>query len=407
MFALRVAFQRLLTLTNHSMSGLIDPRSGTSDIVRRYDFVTQQSYGQKAEKAQLDPFTVNWIIPDFGIGSGGHSTIFRFVAGFEKSGFKCRIIIVGDCSWESGQIARDAIREHFFLIDAPVNIGPHTIEPAWFTVATSWKTAYILRDYQHTREKYYFVQDFEPHFYAHGSEYALAEQTYRFGFAGVTAGTWLSEKLLKEYGMHATPFSFSYATFPGNKQTPKTPGTRQVFFYVRPETPRRGFELGLLILAEVAKRFPDLTFVLAGGDITNFYIPFRHVNAGVVSAARLTELYHQCDVALILSFTNLSLAPLEAMAAGCAVVTNDGPNVEWLLHNDVAVIVPPGIWTTSRAIINLLEDDERRLALIERARRFASKTDWDQEVQNIVEVFRERTTFTTRSQAGFAPGPLD
>ena len=36
--------------------------------------------------------------------------------------------------------------------------------------------------------RFYLVQDFEPSFYAAGSEALMAEATYRFGFHGVTAG---------------------------------------------------------------------------------------------------------------------------------------------------------------------------------------------------------------------------
>ena len=57
---------------------------------------------------------------------------------------------------------------------------------------------------------FYFVQDFEPHFYAHGSEYEFAENTYKMGFRGITAGDWLRDIMRNEYGMQADSFHFSY-----------------------------------------------------------------------------------------------------------------------------------------------------------------------------------------------------
>jgi hypothetical protein len=45
------------------------------------------------------------------------------------------------------------------------------------------------------------VQDFEPYFEPVGSYSTFAENTYRFGFHGITLGEWLSKKLTNEYDM--------------------------------------------------------------------------------------------------------------------------------------------------------------------------------------------------------------
>ena len=49
------------------------------------------------------------------------------------------------------------------------------------------RTAYDVRNFHSTIHKCYFVQDFEPWFYASGSAASFAEETYRFGFVGITA----------------------------------------------------------------------------------------------------------------------------------------------------------------------------------------------------------------------------
>lgn len=78
------------------------------------------------------------------------------------------------------------------------------------TVATAWTTAYYVRRFNNTISKFYFVQDFEPYFYAHGSEYEFAENTYKMGFRGITAGDWLKDVMRNDYGMTADSFLFSY-----------------------------------------------------------------------------------------------------------------------------------------------------------------------------------------------------
>ena len=100
------------------------------------------------------------------------------------------------------------------------------------TVATSWITAYFVRNFQNTISKFYFIQDFEPYFYAHGSEYSFAENTYSFGFRGITAGDWLRDIAREQYGMKAMSFHFSYDRtiyYPKDK-----PDDRPRVFFLRP-----------------------------------------------------------------------------------------------------------------------------------------------------------------------------
>lgn len=261
--------------------------------------------------------------------------------------------------------------------------------PAWFTFASSWETAYTVRNFQTTRQKCYFVQDFEPHFFAAGSHAALAEQTYRFGFLGITAGGWLAERLTREYGMRAEPIGFSYDKgryLPLPR--PVDAGPRRIFFYARPHTPRRGFELGMLVLADVVRRLPDVEVVLAGCDASFFHIPFKHVNAGVMALDDLPRLYSDCDVALVLSHTNLSLLPLELMACGCPVVSNRGANVEWLLNDTVAVLADADVQSLSDAVVAVLSDESWRQRLIYNGLALAHSTDWEAHAQTVATILR-------------------
>jgi glycosyltransferase involved in cell wall biosynthesis len=220
------------------------------------------------------------------------------------------------------------------------------------------------------------VQDYEPWFYPLGSEAVLAENTYRFGFFGITAGAWLSQKLASEYRMatHAVGFGVEHERY---RQLPRRePHIRRVFFYARPPTPRRAFELGLLVLRAVSERLPNTHFLLAGWDTAAYHIPFPHLACGTVALDELPDLYSQCDVALVLSLTNISLLPLELMACGCVVVSNRGPNVEWLISDEVAALTDSDPVAMTDAICRLLEDDELRLAMSDRAQKYAMNMDW-------------------------------
>ena len=178
------------------------------DILNFYGFANLPPIVCRKAKAS-GAITLNWYIPDFGIGSGGHTNIFRFIYYLEKLGFRNRIIIIGPTARSDPAAARAEIRRHFLPLKAPVLLGVANVPDATFHVATNWNSAYYVRAVKTGGRKLYFVQDFEPYFHIRGSDYSLAEDTYKFGFVGITAGAWLAKKLAREYGMKTIPFDFA------------------------------------------------------------------------------------------------------------------------------------------------------------------------------------------------------
>lgn len=376
--------------TGAMVANAIDNAPPKVDIVGFWRFTSAKPFGAEI-MASTSPAsnTINWFVPPFGMGSGGHLNIFRFVRNLENSGFDCRIIICNDHSGTSCETLQKQIGEWFFTIKASIYKYPQQEIPAsTISVATGWQTAYPVRVFRTTQYRCYFVQDFEPYFYPPGTEYALAEETYRFGFIGITAGDWLARKLHEEYGMETHAFGFAY-DHELYKLNPRRDAIQRVFFYARPPTPRRAFDLGVLILAELAKRMPDVEMVLAGWDVSGYELPFRNLKYGTLSLLELPDLYSHCDVALVLSFTNASLLPPELMACGCAVVSNTGSNNEWLLNNGCAEIARPTVTAMADALQRLLEDKEYREGIVRKGFLKADSTTWEQEAEKVATLFRE------------------
>ncbi|MFY3270971.1 glycosyltransferase family 4 protein [Achromobacter xylosoxidans] len=358
-------------------------------VVDSLAFTRYQPYGSRSEAQGVAFHTVNWFIPRPGRGSGGHLNIFRFVRSLEAQGFECRIIsTVTNLPGMTPQQMEADIANWFFPLKAKVYIGAENAPPAAISIATGWHTAYDVRNFQSTLHKCYFVQDFEPLFYPAGTDYALAEETYRFGFTGITAGGWLAAKLATDYGMrtHAVGFSYDRDLYRAN---PIAHEGRRVFFYTRPATPRRGFELGLAVLNEVARRHPDTVAVLAGGRLGQWEIPFKHVDSDIVDLNKLSELYNSCDAALVLSFTNLSLLPLELMACGVPVVSNRAPCTQWLLTEDNARLEAPTIDALADASCAILENPTEAERLRQGGLQLAATTDWETEGRRMAEILRQ------------------
>ncbi len=278
-----------------------------------------------------------WISSPPGRESGGHHNMFRFIKFAQDAGHRSTVYLYDG---HRDHISLPEIRDMLRTSDSYPNPGP-TIrlwEPETGVdqdtdaiFATGWETAYpAYRDASPAR-RFYFVQDYEPLFYPTGSQALLAENTYRFGFHGITAGGWLSERLATEFGMPTDHFDFAADT--RQYQVTHDGARPDVFFYARPVTARRAFELGVLALSAFAKMRPEARINLAGWDVSHLHVPFRYVNHSSLNLGQLNTLYNSCATGLVLSLTNLSLLPLELLAAGVTPVLNDGPNNRKVTNN--------------------------------------------------------------------------
>lgn len=363
-----------------------------ADPLALYEFITdtkQTSLNQETyQKHKNDQIKIlNWVIPEMGEGSGGHTTIFRFISNLEKRGFHSRIYLFRANRFFNNKTLRTFVATAFPILDSKVELyyDVKYMKFAHATFATSWDTAYYVRNFNNTISKFYFVQDFEPYFYAHGSEYQFAERTYTFGFRGITAGDWLKEKLNKEYGMRTDSFLFSYQKdvyYPVSRKDSK----RRIFFYARPVTPRRDFELGLLALYEVCKRMPDVEVIFAGWDLDDYVIPFKHKSLGVVSMQKLAECYNMCDMCLVISNTNLSLVPLEVMACGSVAICSKGENSSWMVNSNNAVLVDYNPLDIADTIEYYFNNPDKLKAIREKGLEFVKKTSWEKEADKVKEI---------------------
>ncbi len=283
-----------------------------------------------------EPLDVALVCGPAGEGSGGHTTIFRMLAGLERRGHRCTVYIYDRHGWEIDQHRR-SIREWWPWLQAEVKDFAAGIDDAHVLFATSWETVYPVLASPAKGRRCYFVQDFEPRFYPAGALALLAEETYRFGFQGVTAGRWLAEVLRRDYGMPADHFDFGcdlehYAIDPDAVHT-------DVCYFCRPSTPRRAHELAVPALQMLHARHPEVTIHTYGESAPE--LPFPTVDHGLTTPAELGRIYNRCAAGLVLSASNVSLVPYEMLAAGCIPVMNDAEHNRVVLRNDHVAYARP------------------------------------------------------------------
>ncbi|HAX17042.1 MAG TPA: hypothetical protein DCY00_00365 [Actinobacteria bacterium] len=266
-------------------------------------------------------------------------------------------------------------------------LGKSTIPESDAIFATTWKTAYAVNAAKTKARKFYFVQDFEPYFYPIGGLHFLAERTYKFGFYGITAGEWLASKLRTEYSMDAE--SYDFGVDPGIYSYENNKVRKEILFYSRHQTERRGFHVGILALQLFHEKHPEFVINLVGNDASRFPIPFPYINHQLLNLNDLNKLYNKCSAALVLSFTNFSLLPLELLGAGTIPVVNNGPNNEMVCNN-------PYIRYSSadpEKLADALEEivmRENSTSYAEKASESVKNVTWNVSGREFVEIFNRR-----------------
>jgi glycosyltransferase involved in cell wall biosynthesis len=243
-------------------------------------------------------------------------------------------------------------------------------------LATYWTTAYALKSLQNFRKRLYLIQDFEPFFYSMGSEYILAENTYKFGFHPITSSMWLQQNLRNNYGCLAdyVPYAVEKNIFNEKKVSHRS--EKQIAFYSRFQTTRRAVELGILALELVFKEMPEIEVVFFGSSMGQIEVPFRYSERGILTEYELADLYRESSIGVVFSTTNHSLVPLEMMACGLPVVELNSASTALDFPRNVARFCEPEPYAIAKEIICLLTDEALRNNLSQSARNYIMPLDW-------------------------------
>jgi glycosyltransferase involved in cell wall biosynthesis len=313
--------------------------------------------------------TINWVMTPPAKGSGGHTTVFRVLNHLEACGHRNRVIFY-DVHRSDHRYFADIVRQYYGFA-GPVTDIDHGLPDAHVAIATGWPTAYPLFASTSAGKRCYFVQDFEPDFHPMGCSNVLAENTYRMGFHGITAGSWLSQRLQARYGMPCDSFDFGcdLTAYSRMESSPR----KGICFYVRPSAPRRASEIGLMAVELFARRRPDVEINLYGDALGRRSFDF--VDHGHVTPADLNAIYNRSIAGLSLSLTNVSLVPHEMLAAGCIPVVNDAEQNRLVLNNPhvrYADLTPHALADALEAVVADPGSRERSL----QASRSVRSTSW-------------------------------
>jgi glycosyltransferase involved in cell wall biosynthesis len=303
---------------------------------------------------------IDWIIPQLIIGGGGHRNILRAAHHLQSFGHDVALHFTNS-DGQSDKL-RGLLHQHFYPFEGEVKAYDGQFRETDVIFATHWTTVdAALRAKDRTKEIMYFVQDYEPSFAPMGSEYVLAENTYRLGLYCITSGPWCEVVLKRDFGAEADHFKFPIDTSIYKPRARNKANTNIVFF-AKPEMPRRCFELGALALEHVHRARPDIEIIMFGSSRAkehkvNYPVTYLEM---VPTIEDLSQMYANADLGIVFSTTNPSLVPFEMMASGCPVVDlrRPGNEVNYDDRTDIALLADPMPEYMAQEILALLADPE-------------------------------------------------
>ena len=321
-------------------------------------------------KSSINPKSlhIHWVIPNFTPGLGGHMTIFRAIDYLERCGHKCTIWVHSELKGNDkpnrlSSLHKRVIDQHFLPLqtDQVYMLGNTQDDLDLISgdvvIATDRMSTYPVLGMKKFQKRFYFVQDYEPYFFAQGSSSILTEQSYASenNFSCICASPWLKQKM-ESFGNSAIsfPLAVDHNVYQPNGEQKRN--KHAIAFYVRRSTPRRLYELGILALRalfDLGDYFEIITF--GEDDLPDLGIPVKVRHAGILNGDALANLYRQCAVGFVLSGTNYSLVPNEMMACGLPVVDIDAEHTRISYQPNTAVLAeatPVGLACSLSRLLN-------------------------------------------------------
>lgn len=296
---------------------------------------------------------IAWLIPKVTKGSGGHRTIIQQINLLIDNGFKCDIYVKDDVDYSSDEIKKQ-INEFYMFCTANVYKDWKSDKKYDVIFATSWDTVEPAKNFK-AKEKFYFVQDYEPYFFPMSDNYIFAENTYKESFKAITIGKWLSYKLNKDFNMETSYFDFCADLNIYRKK--KIEKEEAICIIFQPNKPRRCVNLLLKSIKIINKVNPKMKIYLFGYK----KLDLKGINVeqlGIISPDKLNDLYNRCKLGVSMSSSNPSRIPFEMMASGLPVVDLYRENNLYDLPDNCVLLsdsTPEALATT---ILKLYDDEK-------------------------------------------------
>lgn len=312
-----------------------------NDPLRAFKAEVVSQASSRPPAAPSDKLSVLYILPSLG-HYGGIISVVQVVNRLVLQGVDARISVVGSAQNEVLRYGPAYVSpEGFPSLDAIAETG----RPADIVMATHWSTVHAalrMRELGKARAVCYFVQDFEPDFYAPGSRNAwMAEETYRLIGDRICKTDWLKQKLDAYGGQNELiPLGLNVDIFADHEAQRKP----MLVAMSRPSSQRRNWPGTLEVFRVLDQHRPDLALGVYGFGFRPGDLPERITDYGLLETATdVARVLNKAQVLLDIStFQGFGRPGLEAIACGAVpVLTKNGGITSYARHMHNALLVDP------------------------------------------------------------------
>jgi GT2 family glycosyltransferase len=327
----------------------------------------------RTDDGRLRIVYVTW---DTGVG-GGHRDIFEHLNRLIERGHEAELWTrrAGPPDWFD---LRASVRSFDSYDDLVAELEPlHAIK-----VATWWATGLpVWRASARHGIAAYFVQDIETSYYPDRPDFAArVVDSYRHEFRYLTISEWNRERLA-EYGVPArlVPPGVNLDEF-RERDDVRRHGDK--LLVIGRDNPLKNLALTMAAYDLLGDDRPELQMFGVEPQVGRRYgVPYEEApdDDGVVRLFNEATVFVQTSV-----HEGFCLPPLEAMAAGCAVVCTDAHGNRDFCRDGENCLMPEATpEAVAAAIRRLLDDDELRARLVTEGKRTAAVYAWEKRTDEL------------------------
>ncbi len=326
---------------------------------------------------------IAYVTEGTGIG-GGHRDIFEHLNRLAMRGHDVALYTLGEApEWFELNVPVHSFEFYDELIDELAGIDAIKVATWWNTAAPVWYAS-VLRGIP-----VYFVQDIETSYYPddESARHAVID-SYRPEFRYVTISSWNRERL-RELGLDAELIApgIDLETF---RPLSSVERRHDMVLALGRSNPLKNLPLTIdawsALGADETQARPELC--LFGIEPELAAEPgMRHVQAP--SDEQVNELFNEATVFIQTStHEGFALPPLEAMAAGCAVVCTDAHgNRDFCVDGENCLMPEATVGQVSAALARLLADPDLRERLGRAGIETASDYGWKRRIDALERFF--------------------
>ncbi|HZR36933.1 MAG TPA: hypothetical protein VFA75_16300 [Nevskia sp.] len=345
--------------------------------------------------------SITFVVYNITRFSGGHTSILRLGSALADRGFEVAYATFTSQTSEEMVAAANSNLPGFRGVCLDSGALRTRCSDVW--VATHWESAYHIRNL--SGYKAYYIQDYEPYFYAFGEKLLLARKTYEFGYRMITLGQWAASEITRNLPQVPEPAHISfpyenkeYQPQPRNFEAYPHKQTLKIAVYAK-HTERRAPFIIQNILGRVIRDFHErgLTIeVLYFGESRAYR--FRHGrNLGKLSKAELLKLYQKCDFGMVASLTNISLVPFEMAATKLPIIECIDGSFPYFFDKQAAVLTNFDWRDLSAKLAEIISDPNRLRSMTDLAYQNLNGLSWETSAGQFAELLLSGETPATLS----------